>query len=200
MRASHNLSTVSVSCDEPNLVSGAGLLPAAVLAQKIGLAEVIERRVRLAAHGANSGTKALTVVGSMLLGGDSVADTALLQAGATGELFDQLRAPSTIGSWLRAFKWSNVREFDAVTREVLARLWAAGAGPADPAGPLTFDLDSTICPVYGRSKQGAGFGYTKVRGYHPQLATLPETGQVIFSRLRGCRHRMKTDPVSPPEF
>jgi hypothetical protein len=78
-----------------------------------------------------------------------------------------------------------VREFDAVTREVLARLWAAGAGPVDPAGPLTFDLDSTICPVYGRAKQGAGFGYTKVRGYHPQLATLSETGQVIFSRLRG---------------
>jgi hypothetical protein len=121
----------------------------------------------------------------MLLGGDSVADTALLQAGATTELFDQLRAPSTIGSWLRGFKWSNVREFDAVTRELLARLWAAGAGPVDPTGPLTFDLDSTICPVYGRTKQGAGFGYTKVRGYHPQLATLPETGQVIFSRLRG---------------
>jgi hypothetical protein len=185
MRASHNLSTVSVSCDEPKLVSGAGLLPAAVLAQKIGLAELIEQRVRLAAHGANGGTKALTVVGSLQLGGDSVADTALLQAGATGELFDQLRAPSTIGSWLRAFKWSNVREFDAVTRELLARLWAAGAGPVDPAGPLTFDLDSTICPVYGRTKQGAGFGYTKVRGYHPQLATLPETGQVLFSRLRG---------------
>jgi Transposase DDE domain group 1 len=185
MRASHNLSSVSVSCDEPNLVSGAGLLPAAVLAQKIGLAGLVERRVRLARHGANGGTKSLTVVGSMLLGGDSVADTALLQAGATSALFDQLRAPSTIGSWLRAFKWSNVREFDAVTRELLARLWAAGAGPVDPTGPLTFDLDSTICPVYGRGKQGAGFGYTKVRGYHPQLATLPETGQVIFSRLRG---------------
>ncbi|WP_297657410.1 transposase, partial [Pseudonocardia sp.] len=77
------------------------------------------------------------------------------------------------------------RELDAVSRELLARLWAAGAGPVDPAGPLVFDLDSTICPVYGRGKQGAGFGYTKVRGYHPQLATLPETGQVLFSRLRG---------------
>lgn len=72
-----------------------------------------------------------------------------------------------------------------MTGELLARLSAAGAGPADPAGPLTFALDSTICPVYGRAKQGAGFGYTKVRGYHPQLATLPGTGQVIFSRLRG---------------
>jgi hypothetical protein len=184
MRASHNLTGVSVSCDEPNLVSGAGLLPAAMLAQKIGLAELVEQRVRLARHGANGGTKALTLVGSMLLDGDSVADTALLQAGATGELFDQLRAPSTIGSWLRSFR-AGVRELDAVSRELLARLWAAGAGPVDPAGPLVFDLDSTICPVYGRGKQGAGFGYTKVRGYHPQLATLPETGQVLFSRLRG---------------
>jgi hypothetical protein len=124
---------------------------------------VIDRRIRLAAHRANSATKALTVVGSMLLGGDSVADTALLQAGATGEVFDRLRAPSTIGSWLRAFKWSNVREFDAVTRELLARLWAAGAGPADPAGPLTFDLDSTICPVYGRGKRGAGTDRDRLR-------------------------------------
>ena len=85
MRASHNLSGVSVSCDEPNLVSGAGLLPAAVLAQKIGLAELIEQRVRPAWNSANGGAKALTVVGSMLLGGDSVADTAVLAASATGE-------------------------------------------------------------------------------------------------------------------
>ena len=110
MRASHSLSGVSVSCDEPNLVSGAGLLPAAVLAQKIGLAGLVEQRVRLARHGANGGTKALTVIGSIATGRDSVADTALRQAGATSALFDQLRAPSTIGSWLRAFKWSNVRE------------------------------------------------------------------------------------------
>jgi len=147
MRASHNLSSVSVSCDEPNLVSGAGLLSAAVLAQKIGLAELVQQRVRLAHHGANGGTKALTVVGSMLLGGDSVTDTALLQAGATSELFHQLRAPLTIGSWLRSFKRSGVREFDAVTRELIARLWAAGAGPADLAAPLTFDLDSTTADI-----------------------------------------------------
>jgi hypothetical protein len=185
MRASHDLAQVSVSCDESNLVSTAGLLPAAALAQKVGLAELVEARVRLACHGANGGTKALSVVGSMLAGGDSIDDVALLRAGATPTLFDQTRAPSTIGTWLRSFKWSNVRELDAVTRELLARLWAAGAGPADPAGPLTFDLDSTICQVYGRAKQGADYGYTKVRGYHPQLATLAETGQVIFSRLRG---------------
>ena len=90
---------------------------------------------------------------------------------AAGALFDDTRAPSTIGSWLRAHKWSNVRQLDAVSRELLARLWAAGAGPATWPGPLTIDLDSSIVPVYGRAKQGAAFGYTKVRGYHPQFAT-----------------------------
>jgi hypothetical protein len=160
------LSRVSVSFTEPNLIPNAGLLPAAVLAQRIGLADLVDRRLHLAHHGANSGAKASTVIGSMLAGGDSIDDTALLRAGAAGELFDTTRAPSTIGSWLRAHKWSNVRQHDAVSRELLARLWAAGAGPVDPAGPLTIDLDSSIVPVYGRAKQGAAFGYTKVRGYH----------------------------------
>jgi len=122
----------------------------------------------------------------MLAGGDSIDDTAVLRAGAAGSLFDGTRAPSTIGSWLRAHKWSNVRQLDAVSRELLARLWSAGAGPADLAGPLTIDLDSTIVAVHGRAKQGAAFGYTKVRGYHPQLATCAQTGQVLMCRLRGC--------------
>ncbi len=185
MRASHDLSAVSVSFDEANLVPCAGLLPAAVLAQRLDVGGLVEARLRLARHGANSGAKALTVIGSMLAGGDSIEDTELLRAGALPVLFDDTRAPSTIGTWLRDFKWHNVRQFDAVSRELLARLWAAGAGPADLGAPLIFDLDSTIVGVFGRSKQGAAFGYTKVRGYHPQLASCAETGQVLFSRLRG---------------
>ena len=163
----------------------AGLLPAAVLAQRLDLAGLIDGRLHLAKHGANSGAKALTVMGSMLAGGDSIDDTAVLRAGAASALFDATRAPSTVGSWLRAHKWSNVRQLDAISRELLARLWAAGAGPADLAAPLTIDIDSTIVQVHGRAKQGAAFGYTKVRGYHPQLATCAETGQVLMSRLRG---------------
>ncbi len=174
-----------MSFTERNLVPNAGLLPAAALAQRIGLGELVDQRLGLAAHGANSGAKALTVIGSMLAKGDSIDDTAVLRAGAAGELFDATRAPSTIGSWLRAHKWSNVRQLDAVSRELLARLWSAGAGPADAAGPLTIDLDSSIVEVYGRAKQGAAFGYTKVRGYHPQFATCASTGMVLFSRLRG---------------
>jgi hypothetical protein len=123
----------------------------------------------------------------MLASGDSIDDVAVLRAGAAASLFDATRAPSTIGTWLRAHKWSNVRQLDAVSRELLARLWACGAGPADLAAPLTIDIDidSTIVEVHGRAKQGAAFGYTKVRGYHPQLATCAQTGQVLMSRLRG---------------
>lgn len=185
MRASHDLSRVCTTFDEKNLVPNAGLLPAAVLAQRIDLAGLVDQRLHLAKHAANSGTKALTVIGSMLAGGDSIDDVAVLRAGASSQLFDATRAPSTVGSWLRAHKWSNVRELDAISRELLRRLWAAGAGPADLSAPLTIDLDSTIVEVSGRAKQGAAFGYTKVRGYHPQLATCAQTGQVLMSRLRG---------------
>src|SRR4051794_30103114 len=121
----------------------------------------------------------------MLAGGDSIDDVAVLRAGAAGSLFDRTRAPSTIGTWLRAHKWSNVRELDAVSRELLARLWAAGAGPSDLAGPLTIDLDSSISPSTDVGSRAPGFGYTGVRGYHPQFATCAETGMVLFSRLRG---------------
>jgi hypothetical protein len=185
VRASHELSRITTSFDETNLVPNAGLLPAAMLAERLGLAELIESRLHLAKHGANSGTKALSVIGSMLAGGDSIDDVAVLRAGAADQVFDATRAPSTVGSWLRVHKWSNVRQLDAVSRELLARLWQAGAGPADLAAPLTIDVDSTIVEVQGRKKQGAAFGYTKVRGYHPQLATCAQTGQVLMCRLRG---------------
>ncbi len=160
----------------------AGLLPAALLVQRLDLAGLVDRRLLLAEHGANSGTKALTVIGSMLAGGDSIDDTAVLRAGAAGSLFDGTRAPSTVGSWLRAHKWSNVRQHDAIGRELLARLWACGTGPADLTAPLTIDIDSTIVQVHGLAKQGAAFGYTKVRGYHPQLATCAQTGQALPAR------------------
>jgi hypothetical protein len=95
---SHDLSRVTTTFDESNLVPNAGLLPAAVLAQRLDLAGLFDSRLRLVEHGA----KALTVIGSMLAGGDSIDDTAVLRTGAAGTLFDGTRAPSTIGSWLRA--------------------------------------------------------------------------------------------------
>jgi hypothetical protein len=188
VKASHNLSAVAVSFDEDNLVPNAGLIAPAMLAQKLGIAESVDRRVRLDRDrpgAANSGAKAATVIGAMLTGADSIDDCDVLRAGAAPELFDDVRAPSTIGIWLRAFRWSNVRQLDAVARHTLTRAWDAGLGPTDLSAPLTLDIDSTVCQTYGLAKQGCRFGYTKVRGLHPLLATIAATGEVAHSRMRG---------------
>lgn len=187
MRSSHTLARVETTFDEDNLVPNAGLQVPAALAQKLGVAELVDERVKLpegVAGRANCGTKAMTVIGAMLAGADSIDDVDVLRAGAAPELFDQIRAPSTIGTWLRAFNWAAVRMLDAVSRGVLARAWQAGLGPELDAD-LTIDLDSTVCQVYGTAKQGAKFGYTKVRGYHPLLATLAGTNEVLHARMRG---------------
>jgi hypothetical protein len=187
MRSSHNLAEVETTFTDDNLAPNAGLQVPAALAQKLGIAELVDERVKLpenTAGRANCGTKAMTVVGAMLAQGDSIDDCDVLRSGAAPEVFDQIRAPSTIGTWLRSFNWASVRMFDAVTREVLARAWAAGLGP-DLDADLTIDLDSTICQTYGTKKQGARFGHTKVRGYHPLLATLADTGEVLHARMRG---------------
>ena len=186
MRSSHNLARVAVTFDDANLVPNAGLVLPALLCQRLGVAELVDERVKLTGPGrASSGAKALTVLGGMLAGGDSIDDVDVLRAGAAPELLDNIRAPSTIGTWLRCFTWAAVRMLDAVTRVLLARAWAAGLGPADLSASLTIDVDSTICQTYGRAKQGGVFGHTKVKGYHPLLATLAETGEVLHSRMRG---------------
>jgi hypothetical protein len=187
MRSSYDLSRLETTFDEDNLVPNAGLIAPGALAQKLGIAELVDERVHLpadAAGRANGGTKATTVIGAMLTGADSISDTDVLRAGAAPEIFDDIRAPSTIGTWLRGFTWATVRQLDAVSRELLARAWQAGLGP-DLADDLTVDVDSTICETYGVRKQGARFGYTKVRGYHPLLATLAGTGEILHSRMRG---------------
>ena len=91
-----------------------------------------------------------------------------------------------LGTFLRSFRWGHVRQLDRVSRELLARAWAAGAGPG--YGPLTIDLDSTICETYGLSKEGTrDHGYTGQRGYHPLLAVAAGTGDVLMARLREGR-------------
>ena len=110
-----------------------------------------------------------------------------------------------MGTFLRSFRWGHVRQLDAVSRHVLDRAWAAGAGPG-PA-PFTIDLDSTICETYGLAKEGAvHHGYTHVRGYHPLLAVAAGTGDVLMARLRegradhgpGCRPLPARDDRAGP--
>ena len=129
----------------------------------------------------------LTLVASALAGGDCIDDADALRAGRTSSVLGcMVKAPSTMGAFLRSFRWGHVRQLDRVSRELLSRAWAAGAGPGD--GPLTIDLDSTICETYGLAKEGARHhGYTGKRGYHPLLAVAAGTGDVLMSRLREGR-------------
>ena len=110
----------------------------------------------------------------------------LLRAGATAAVLGhRVLAPSTLGTFLRSFTFGHVRQLDRLAEQVLTRAWAAGAGPGD--APLTVDVDSTICEVYGQAKQGATYGYTRVLGYHPLLATRADTGEVLHARMRTGR-------------
>jgi hypothetical protein len=186
MQASHNLERVAMTFDDDTLLPNGGLTVTALLAQKLGVADLIDEHVTIGGQaGANGGAKAATVIGSALVGGDCIDDVQVLLAGATRRLFDGVRAASTVGIWLRAFAWAAVRQLDRVTRELLGRAWAAGLGPADLAADHTIDVDSTVCETYGLKKQGGEFAYTGVRGYHPLLASLAETGELLHTRLRG---------------
>ena len=147
---------------------------------------------------ANTGDKLMTLVASAMAGGDCIDDADVLRTGGTAcTLGGTVKAPSTLGAFLRSFRWGHVRQLDRVSRELLARAWAGGAGPGD--APFTIDLDSTICETYGLAKEGARHhGYTGKRGYHPLLAIAAGTGDVLMSRLREGpgQHRPRRRPTS----
>ena len=161
----------------------------ATLARHLGLSQLLQQRLDLgdAPGRANTGDKMMTLVASALAGGDCIDDADALRAGGTaGVLGCVVKAPSTLGTFLRSFRWGHVRQLDRVSRELLARAWAAGAGPGD--APFTIDLDSTIRETYGLDKEGARHhGYTGKRGYHPLLAVAAGTGDVLIARLREGR-------------
>lgn len=187
MRSSHTLDRIATTFDDGRLIADAGLLLPATLAQHLGLEALFDQHVDLGpAEGhAHAGAKALTLIMSALAGGDCIDDADALRAGGTAAVLGHaLRAPSTLGTFLRSFSWAHVRQLDAVGRELLRRAWSAGAGPAQ--GALTIDLDSTICETYGLQKEGGThFTYTHVRGYHPLLAVAAGLGDVLHCRLRG---------------
>jgi hypothetical protein len=187
MQSSHSLDAVEVTFDDGHAVGDAGLIAPATLAQHLGLRELFDRHVELgdAPGRANVGHKAMTVIYSVLAGGDSIDDCDALRAGSTQTVLGHVvLAPSTIGTFLRSFTWGHARQLDRVAGEVLARAWAAGAGPGDD--PVTVDVDSSICETYGLHKQGGTrFTYTHVRGYHPLFAVVAGTADVVHCRLRG---------------
>ena len=189
MLARNHPDRIQIAFDAHRLVANAGLILPATLALRLGLPQLLRKHLDLggAPGRANTGDKMMTLVASALAGGDCIDDADVLRAGGTARVLGfTAKAPSTLGTFLRSFRWGHVRQLDRVSRALLARAWQAGAGPGD--GPLTIDLDSTICETYGLAKEGARHhGYTGKRGYHPLLAVAAGTGDVLMARLREGR-------------
>ena len=186
MRTVHSLDRIVVTFDDDNLVADAGLIQPATLAQHLGLRDLFNKYVDLGdtPGRAHVGDKAMTLIHSILAGGDSINDTDALRAGSTATVLGHtVLAPSTLGTFLRSFTWGHCRQIDRVASQLLCRAWAGGAGPGDE--PVTIDIDSSIHETYGLKKQGAKFGYSGVRGYNPLYAVIAGTGDIIHSRMRG---------------
>lgn len=186
MKASH---TVRPVFDDPNLVSDAGLVPVLRLAESAGLHDLLEQQLSVASPNATS--KATSVVGGMLAGADSIDDLDLMRHGGMPRLFSGVRAPSTLGTFLRSFTHGHVQQLDAVGGDLLTgltdRVPGVVAGGDTAEGFACIDVDDTIRQVHGYAKQGAAYGYTRVRGLNIQLATIstPLTAPVIAqARLR----------------
>jgi hypothetical protein len=186
MQFKHAPAAVSAVFDDPNLVSAAGLVPMLRLARKAGLDELTQSRLSVPTDkGSNAGAKVSALVAGMLAGADSIDDMNLLRHGGMGKLFHRTYAPSTLGSFLRAFQFGHVRQLDGVASRVLVNL--ASQTPLLPAGTVFVDVDDTIIEVHGYQKQGAGFGYSGVRGLNALLATASTSASVpviLAQRLR----------------
>ncbi len=177
---------LSVVFDDERAVSDAGVVLVATLTERLGLEVLAGRLVRLRPGrpgAANAGRKVMALLFAMVLGADSIDDCEVLRAGRTRRLLGGwLPAPSTLGTFLRAFTFGHVRQLDKLLGEALVRAWRAGAGPGE--GRLVIDVDSFVGEVCGRLKQGAAYGYTRLLGYHPLLASRAETREVLHIRLR----------------
>ncbi len=190
MQLSHTRPVVSAVFDEPNLVSQAGLVPVMALARKARLRELADERLSVPTDkGAHAGLKLSSLVAGMAAGADSIDDMALLRHGGMGKVFTAAYAPSTLGSFLRAFTFGHVRQVDAVASRLLVNLARDTAllGARGAAGPVMVDLDDTVVEVHGYQKQGASFGYSGVRGLNAVLATVCTDGiapVIAAQRLR----------------
>jgi len=178
--SSQVLDPIRVSFDDERAVADAGLMLTGTLIGRLDLEQLVDGKV---SRGYRPGRKFLTVVSTLLAGGDCIEDVNLLHAGSTATIVGHgTVAASTVGSWLRSLTFGHIRQLDAVTETALRRAWQAGAGPGEE--PMFIDIDSTICEVHGDAKQGAGYGYTRALGLHPVLATRAGTGEVLHARMR----------------
>jgi hypothetical protein len=184
-RAAVRADSVAVEFDDERLVANAGVVLTSTLIDRLGLERLVDRTVELGERpgAANPGRKVCSLLQAMALGADSIDDCDVLRVGGTEALLGhRAMAPSTLGTFLRSFTFGHVRQLDRVLGESIKRAWSAGAGPGTEQ--LVIDIDSFIGEVHGYEKQGAAFGYTGERGYHPLLATRSGTGEALHVRLR----------------
>jgi len=192
MQVSHTPAAVSAAFDDPNLIAHGGLVPVMRLAERCGLSRLVTQKVRLAGAkngaGAAADAKVTSIVAGMAAGADSIDDLHVLRHGAMPAVFEGVRAPSTLGTFLRSFTHGHALQLHAVHRRFPGEL-AAHTPLLPGSGEKAFiDVDSTHKRVYGRTKQGAEYGRFKgIRTLHPLLATIctPHSRPVIAAvRMR----------------
>ncbi|WP_338891312.1 IS1380 family transposase [Rhodococcus sovatensis] len=174
MQLSHTRPVAAACFDDPNLVSAAGLVPVMALAQRSGLLTLAEEHLTVSTDkGSNAGRKIGSLVAGMVAGADSIADMAILRHGAMNTVFDRPYAPSTLGSFLRQFRFGHVRQLDAVASRFLRSL-AEHTSVLDgiDTGRVMVDIDDSIIEVHGHSKQGSGYGYSGIRGLNSLITTV----------------------------
>src|SRR6478609_2756579 len=176
MQLSHVFPVRSMVFDEANLVSHAGLV------------ELADRHLTVAGGaGHAAGLKVSALVAGMVAGADSIADMAVLRHGGMSRLFSGVRAPTTLGTFLRALKFGHVRQLDAVAARFLTGL-SRQVALVDSAAAITYvDIDDTVRRTYGYAKQGSGYGYSGVKGLNALLGTVSSAGRppvIVATRLR----------------
>lgn len=185
MRVSHSVSAVF---DDPNLVSVAGLAPVLALAERAGLHELVGEHLTVpGSAGANLTVKIPALVAGMVAGADSIDDMGLLRHGGMGRLVSEVRAPTTLGTCLRGFRFGHVRQLDAIASRLLSALSKQAPLLAGGDQVAYLDIDDTIRETHGYAKQGVGYGYSKVKGLNALLAIVstPIAAPVITAtRLR----------------
>jgi len=183
--------------DDPNLVSCAGLVPVLRLAGRAGLHDLLAEHLTLTGSGtANAPLKVTSLVAGMVVGADSIDDMDVLRHGAMDRLFTGVRAPSTLGTFLRAFTFGHVRQLDAVAARLLAGLRAATPLLAGADQLAYLDIDDTVKRTYGYAKQGAGYGYSGVKGLNALLATVSTPLWRRLSRAADCARAPPTAPAA----
>lgn len=167
MRLSHEWSRAQVSFDDPNLVSCAELAPVMELAEQTGLSKLIETKVsfgatKVASAGVNPAGKLTSVIAGMCAGADSIDDVEVIRSGGLDQLFGGVYASATVGQHLREFTHGHVSQLASALRAHLVALVKRTDALPGIGAQCYIDIDSALRPVYGKAKQGASFGHTKI--------------------------------------